>query len=174
MELANRITFDQIVHIMNIATFAKIQDAVTSVRWSWPLVREAFSNINMRGNILAHFNGKRKVLADVYINCEIGFAANEVPGIITPFVCTVEAQIKRNEKTRIREIKIKIVSKTIIDRWCSLISYDIESLCEFFASYEAADDLSEFISDEFDFQHLCKIYNLDNIAITEANVPLMY
>ena len=174
MEATNKIDFEQVVHIMNIATISKIRDAVTSVRWSWWPVYNAMSQAGLYGYKVAKFKGKRKCLESVWLSCEVYFEANEVPGIISPFVCPVKATIKRNSKTGIREIEISFGKKVFVSRWNRLVGDDVEALRGFYATYKSESCIGEFVSNEFDFHKLGELYSLNDVKVTKANVPLVY
>ena len=167
------IDFEQVVHAMNLACIAKIRDCVTTTNWTRTAVNKALCD---SGLMIDKFMSTTQAneLETISFSAIIPFQASEVPGIVAPFYCYVQAEVTFEQELGRHKFHVFFGSKEMKGGKNHDVSYDVELLYHLFYKKDANLDISEFIDSEFAFRYLCRRFNAEDPAVEESGMPLDY
>lgn len=168
--------FDEVIFVMQAASFAKVNACLSKADWNENSVREALTSTDLSvGDV--HFHTQDGKLEYATFNCIASFTANEIPGIVAPFFCSMYVEVAFDEKT----------NQYCTDGGCGpagMISpidgetiYGVDGLYNEFRKDKPQLDISLFVSKSFDFESLCGAlgygpvvcFNAEDIFYNENN-----
>lgn len=159
--------FDEVIFVMQAASFAKVNACLSKADWNENSVREALTSTDLSvGDV--HFHRNDGKLEYATFNCIASFAANEIPGIVAPFFCSMYVEVVFDEKTNQYRTDGGCGPAGMISPIDGETIYDAEGLYNEFRKNEPQLAISLFVDKKFDFESLCEKLGYKSVVLFNA------
>ena len=159
-----RKNFEEVIFVMGIASMGIVTDCLSSVEWTPKTISDALSDSDLNVDAICTVSDGR-ILESVNFHCTVPFDANEVPGIIAPFYCSLHVEAAYDKKAERYSIRVGHGPRAMLSTADYKTVYDVDYLYNEFCKKSPKLDINEFINDSFNFKKLCKTFCVAEIKL---------
>lgn len=155
--------FDEVVSVMSVASVAKVEACLGSVKWEAKGISKALSDSDLNVDTICTITDGQNLEA-VQFYCTVDFEANEIPGIIAPFYCCLYVEAAYDKEKDKYSCKVGYGPRGMLSAVDYDQVYDVCYLYNEFCKKQPQLDVYEFVSDDFDFQKICKSFRVAKLT----------
>lgn len=165
------VDFEEVVYIMGLASAAKVKACITSVEWNQASVSAALTKADLGVSAIMSVSNHEE-LESVSFDCIARFGADEVPGIIAPFACNMQIEASLDKNSGKYHITVFHGPKCMASASDLDACYNVDWLYSLFYKQECLLEISDYVSQDFNFKLLCKTYGEYGDELDESWLPL--